>query len=85
MNQAFRDGLQGEVARAEDYLNTGWPLVRHLPRELRLDIALFILGGLSAVAAVRSVDYNVWAGRPRVSKTEKLLLLVEAWRRSRAI
>ncbi len=82
-NAAFRRALRGEVDRAENFLQRGWPLVGHVPRELRFDIALFILGGLSAVAAVRAVDYNVWAGRPRVGKFKKMRLVFQAWRESR--
>jgi squalene synthase HpnC len=78
----FREGLRREVARAEGFLEAGWPLATLAPRTVRLSITLFLLGGLAAVAAVRSVDYNVWTGRPRVSAARKLALLVRAWRRS---
>jgi squalene synthase HpnC len=78
-NPAFRDALRGEVDRAEGLLNAGRPLVAAVAPELRFDVALFLLGGLAAVAAVRAAGYNVWHGRPRVGKWTKLRLFPQAW------
>ena len=41
-NDAFRQALREEVDRAERYLLAGRPLVDLMPRELRLDVALFV-------------------------------------------
>lgn len=82
-NAAFREALQTEVRRAEAYLVAGWPLVARLPGELKLDVALFLLGGLAILSAVRKADYNVWASRPTLSKRQKLALLPQAWWASR--
>ncbi len=78
-NVHFRQALALEVARAESYLVAGWPLIPRLPRELQWDVALFVLGGLSILSAIRRADYNVWACRPTVSKWRKLALLPRAW------
>jgi squalene synthase HpnC len=78
-NPPFRQVMEHEVKRAESYLLAGWPLVPRLPRELQLDVALFLLGGLSILSAIRRADYNVWARRPTVHRWRKLALLPRAW------
>jgi squalene synthase HpnC len=78
-NTKFRALLAGEVERAERFLKAGEPLVERVPRELAIDVALFIRGGLAILDAIRKLDYNVWRRRPEVSKLAKLKLLVQAW------
>ncbi len=78
-NAEFRALLAGEVERAERYLSAGEPLVERVPRELAIDVALFIRGGLAILDAIRKLDYNVWRRRPEVSKLAKLRLIVRAW------
>jgi phytoene/squalene synthetase len=50
-----------------------------MPPELQLDVALFIQGGLAILQAIRRQDYDVWTARPKVSKREKLCLVVNCW------
>jgi phytoene/squalene synthetase len=69
-----------QVDRAEDFLRAGLPLINMMPRELRLDVSLFIHGGLAVLRAIRRQDYDVWTRRPRVSKMEKLRLFFCCWR-----
>ena len=78
-NEAFRRLMRVEVDRAEDFLHAGLPLVNLMPREFRLDVALFIHGGLAVLRAIRRQNYDVWTRRPRVSKMEKLRLFVQCW------
>jgi squalene synthase HpnC len=73
-NEAFRRLMNIQVNRAEGFLRAGLPLVKMMPRDLRLDVALFIHGGLAILRAIRRQDYDVWTRRPRISKMEKLLL-----------
>ena len=79
-NAAFGALLADHVARAENMLRAGEPLVQRVPAELRLDVALFIRGGLAILDAIRRQDYNVWRRRPVVSKLMKLRLIAAAWR-----
>ncbi len=74
-NPAFRRMMEQLVARAEDSLQQGWPLVAAMPGRLRIDMSLFIRGGLAILAAIRRQDYNVWQRRPIVSRRQKLQLL----------
>jgi squalene synthase HpnC len=82
-NAAFRDVLRTEVDRAESFLEAGWPLVERLPKELRFQIGLFIGGGLAIVEAIRRQNYNVWLKRPTLSRSGKLRVAWQAWRRLR--
>ncbi|MGD0382358.1 MAG: squalene synthase HpnC [Thermoguttaceae bacterium] len=79
-NEAFRGLMRMQVDRAEDFLRAGLPLINMMPRELRLDVSLFIHGGLAVLRAIRRQDYDVWTRRPRVSKMEKLRLFFACWR-----
>jgi len=82
-NEPFRQALQQEVERAEAALRAGQPLVDLVPPELRLDVALFVAGGLSVLEAIRGVGYNVWRTRPTISKLHKARLLAGCWWRIR--
>jgi squalene synthase HpnC len=78
-SDAFRQVLKAEVAEAEGWLHRGLPLVGMVPEELRLDVALFVQGGLAIVEAIRRQDYDVWSHRPEVGKMEKLRLAARCW------
>lgn len=78
----FRDLLAQQVARAEQYLLRGWPLVGLVPRELRLSVRLFLTGGLAILAAIRRQRYDVWTRRPVLSKRTRLALVARAWMRA---
>lgn len=81
-NEAFRQAMRDEVDRAERYLRGGTPLVQWMPRKLRVDVALFVEGGLAILQAIRDLDYNVWKTRPVISKRKQLRLLAGCWWRS---
>ncbi|MCC7084895.1 MAG: squalene synthase HpnC [Pirellulales bacterium] len=78
-NPQFRDLLASEVDRAEQLLVAGEPLIAMMPQKLRVDIELFIEGGLAILRAIRRMDFNVWQMRPEVSKPTKLFLLLRSW------
>ena len=74
----FRDLMQFEVERARGFFARGSALLPLLPKEARVDVDLFIRGGVAILNAIARIDYNVWAQRPEVSKWEKGKLLVGA-------
>ncbi len=78
-NPQFHELLKYEVDRAETCLQKGQPLVAMMPPKLRVDVRLFIDGGLAISRAIRRINYNVWQARPTVSKAAKLGLLLRAW------
>jgi squalene synthase HpnC len=82
-DDAFRRAMRVEVDRAEQYLQAGAPLVDLMPTELRLQVALFVGGGLRILQSIRRQDYDVWRKRPTVSRFEQLGLLAGAWWRTR--
>jgi squalene synthase HpnC len=79
VSEPLRRVLAVEVERAESYLKTGRRLVPMVPRELRVDVALFIEGGLAILRAIRRAEFDVWSRRPTVGKWEKLRLVARAW------
>jgi squalene synthase HpnC len=80
-NESFRRLLAAEVAEAEGWLRRGLPLVALVPGELRVDVSLFIQGGLAILESIRRQNFDVWSQRPVVSKSEKLRLLARCWLR----
>jgi squalene synthase HpnC len=84
-NPQFRRLLSTEVDRAESLLLAGRPLVSLVPRSIRIDVQLFIDGGLAILKGIRRIDFNVWRKRPEVSKAAKLRLLFRAWWQTRRI
>ncbi len=76
----FRELMRFEVNRARDYLDCGRPLLDLVPRDVRVDIELFIEGGLAILRKIEAVDFDVWKARPKLSKREKTGLLLRAFR-----
>lgn len=67
--------MEFEVARAEEWLRAGLPLVERLPAWLAGDIWLIAHGGLKILAKIRSVKFDVWSRRPKVSRLDQAGLL----------
>lgn len=75
---AFRSMMAFLVDDAQQRLEAGWPLASAVPRGIRLDVRLFLLGGLAVARAIRTIDYNVWHKRPTISRVAKAWLVVMA-------
>lgn len=75
----FRAALADEVAQAEQMLLAGAPLVGLMPAALRLDVWLFVQGGLAILQKIRRQQFDVWSARPALSKREHLWLLVKGY------
>ena len=87
-NDTFRRLLAAQVAEAQGWLRRGLPLVDLMPHDLKLQVALFVHGGLAILEAIRRQDYDVWSSRPALSRFDKLRLFGECWwqlRRGRRI
>lgn len=74
-NPRFRNLMRFEVDRAESYLLAGRPLVYSVPPAFRLQVGLFVEGGLAVVRAIRRLNYDVWSTRPVVGRFGRLLIL----------
>jgi squalene synthase HpnC len=76
---AFLDLMKFEVDRAREFLLAGRPLLRSVRgRRLRLDLELFLAGGLKILDEIESIGYRVWDCRPTVTKAAKLRLLLKS-------
>jgi squalene synthase HpnC len=78
-NSCFAALLANQVELAEGYLHAGRPLLEIVPRWLKVDLAMFIEGGLAILRRIRRLEYNVWQRRPEVGGGEKLQILVRCW------
>ncbi|HVX13812.1 MAG TPA: squalene synthase HpnC [Pirellulales bacterium] len=74
-NVAFRGLMEGQVARAEEWLRAGLPLVERLPGWLSGDVWLMAHGGLKILQKIRAVEFDVWSQRPVVSRWDQMKLL----------
>ena len=75
---AFIELMRFEVERTRDLFYRGMPLVERMSSDVRLDIELFIQGGLAILRKIERVGYNVWQTRPVLSKWDKARLLAVA-------
>lgn len=80
---AFAELMRHQVERARDLFRRGLPLVERMPADVRLDIELFIRGGLAILQKIEACGYNVWQARPALNKWDKAaLVLGVCWRRA---
>jgi squalene synthase HpnC len=75
---AFAELMRFEVERTRDLFHRGRSLVERVPPDVRLDIDLFIQGGLAILRMIEGIKYNVWQTRPKLSKVDKARLLATA-------
>ncbi len=75
---AFRELIQFEVRRTWGFFERGRPLLALLPRQARVDVQLFVLGGEAVLRAIEKQDYDVLTRRPRIGKVQKAKLLGRA-------
>jgi len=79
--EGFRQALEHEVARAEQMLERGLPLVERVDRSIRLEVDIFVHAGLAVLNAIRQCDFDVWSERPTIGRMTKARLLSGAIRR----
>lgn len=73
---AFAELMRFELERARALFETGLPLVEQMPADVRLDIELFVRGGLAILQKIEACGYNVWQARPVLTKWEKAALVL---------
>lgn len=66
----FRSLMEFEVERARTLLISGKPLVAAMPGRMKIDIDLFIRGGLLVLDGIQHINYDVWEHRPVVHKSQ---------------
>ena len=75
-NDNFRRLMAFEVERARELFDNGLKLVGMLDGKLKLDVALFSLGGMKVLDAIERQKFDVLSRRPTLSKTAKLRLML---------
>ena len=77
VNQCFRDLMAFQVDRARDLFRKGLDLVDTLDGRIKLDVALFSLGGMKVLDAIEHQNHDVLTRRPQVSKAAKIRLMLQ--------
>ena len=70
--------LKFQVERTQGLFNRGRNLVPRLPKQLRFQIRLTILGGEEILNKIRSSGYNVLNIRPKLSKIDYVKLFIKS-------
>ena len=76
VNDNFRNLMAFEVDRARELFHQGIGLVDKVEGKIKLDIALFSLGGMKVLDAIEKQSYDVLSRRPSVSKATKVRLML---------
>lgn len=76
--EGFRAAMQEACAEALRLFEEGLPLARMVDRRLSLDLELFSRGGMKILEKIRARDYDVLSARPRISKSERVALLLRS-------
>jgi squalene synthase HpnC len=76
VTEGFRSLMAFEVERARDLFRKGLKLVDTLDGRLKLDVALFSVGGMKVLDAIERQNYDVLSRRPEVSKATKIRLML---------
>lgn len=77
IDNAWRKLMQFEVARARNMLLSGAPLALRLPGRIGWELRLVVQGGLRILECIEAVDYDVFQRRPKLGKSDWILLI---WR-----
>jgi squalene synthase HpnC len=72
----FRAVMKEAVERARELFVRGMPLARMVDRRLAADIELFSRGGMKILDKIEQQNYNVLGRRPRISRMERVWLLL---------
>ena len=75
VDDSFRDLMRFQVDRARTLFDHGAELVDTVEGAVRLDIALFTLGGLHILKAIERRRYDVLSSRPTLSKIARAWLV----------
>ncbi len=74
--------VEVEVERARAHLVAGSPLVGMVPRRARLDIRMFIAGGLAVCDAIARQGYDTLASRPAPGRLGRARIVASALMRA---
>ena len=75
LTQGFRELMHFEIERTVTLFEAGRPLLNEIHGRIKLDITLFIKGGMSILKSIRNADYDVLNSRPTVTRVRKAWLM----------
>lgn len=75
-DERFREIMREAVDYARGYFVTGLPLSRMVNKRLSVDLELFSRGGMRVLDKIERQGYNVLSQRPKISKAERVGLLI---------
>jgi hydroxysqualene synthase len=80
VTDGFRSLMAELVQRTRSLFERGRPLCDRVGRDLRFEMRLTWLGGVSILDRIEAVGYDVFRRRPRHGPVDKLSLAWRAWR-----
>ena len=75
---AVRNLMKFQVFRTREYFDGGRPLLDAVGRNLKLELRLTWRGGMKILRKIENAGYDVLKERPRLSKKDKLMLLIRS-------
>ena len=75
-DERFRSIMREAVERARELFLAGLPLAGMVNRRLAVDLELFSRGGMRVLEKIEQQDYDVLSRRPKISKVERVGLLL---------
>jgi len=75
-DERFRGIMREAVDRARELFIKGLPLNRMVNRRLSIDLELFSRGGMRILDKIEQQGYDVLSRRPKISKIERISLLL---------
>jgi squalene synthase HpnC len=77
-DSSFQAAMREAVDFARGYFEAGLPLIRMVDKRLSLDLDLFSRGGMRILDKIEQQDYDVLSRRPKISKSERVGMLLGA-------
>lgn len=78
---AWRALMAEQIKQCRSLLHFGYPLGRHLPGRIGLELRLIVQGGLRVLEKIEDVDFDVFTRRPILRPTDWITMLWRAlWR-----
>jgi squalene synthase HpnC len=74
----FREAMKESIGVARELFLKGLPLAGQVDRRLAIDLELFSRGGLKILEKIEQQNYDVLGSRPKISKVERVGLLLGA-------
>lgn len=72
----FRAAMREAIAKTRELFDQGRPLPALVDSRLALDLELFTQGGLAILKKIETQDYDVLLRRPKISKPERVAILL---------